>query len=59
MISAGVSAAKVIWKQMNRYSGITKPSEKVAAMLSVVTPARKSLPMPPQNGLVPPPKAKE
>jgi len=58
-ISAGVIAANVIWKAMKRYSGRTTPSVKVAAVVSVVTPARNSLPKPPQKGLVEPPKAKE
>ena len=47
-ISAGVITAKVIWKAMNRYSGSATPSVKVAAVESTVTPARNSLPKPPQ-----------
>ena len=40
-ISAGVMQAKVIWKQMKMYSGITTPSEKVAAIESVVMPGEE------------------
>ena len=46
-ISAGVMQAKVIWKQMKMYSGITTPSVKVAAIDSVVMPARNSREKPP------------
>ena len=59
MMRAGVMAAKVIWKAMNRYSGITMPGVKVAAMLSTVTPDRNSLPVPPHQGLVEPPNERE
>ena len=46
-MSAGVIAAKVIWKQMKTYSGISTPSEKVAAIEFGVTPARNSREKPP------------
>ena len=39
-------AAKVIWKQMKTYSGISTPAVKVAAWLAGVTPFRKALPRP-------------
>ena len=42
--SATVIAAKVIWKLMKTYSGISTPSVKVAAWLEAVTPDRKNLP---------------
>jgi len=42
--SAAVMAAKVIWKAMKMYSGISTPSLKVAAPESAVTPFRKTLP---------------
>ena len=48
MMRAGVIAAKVIWKAMKTYSGSTTPPVKVAAVVSGVTPARKTLPRPPQ-----------
>ena len=47
-ISAGVMAAKVIWKQMYTYSGITTPSVNVSAFVSGVMPARKALEKPPK-----------
>ncbi len=59
MIRQGVIAAKVIWNRKKRYSGMTTPLVKVADVLAGVTPARNSLPRPPQKGLVPPPKATE
>jgi hypothetical protein len=58
-ISAGVMQAKVIWKAMKTYSGMTKPSEKVAAVESGVTPTGTALPKPPKKALVEPPKANE
>ena len=43
-MSAGVIAAKVIWKKMKTNSGMTTPSEKVSDDRVVAsTPARKSL----------------
>ena len=48
-ISAGVITANVIWKTMNRYSGMTTPSVKVADVESTVTPERNTLPTPPQK----------
>ena len=44
---AGVMAAKVSWNTTKVSSGITTPSEKVAAVESGVTPARNSLSKPP------------
>ena len=41
--SATVIAAKVIWKLMKTYSGISTPAVKVAAWLAGVTPARNAL----------------
>jgi len=46
-MSAGVMAANVIWNMMKMYSGMTA-SEKVAAVLSGVTPERNSFAKPPK-----------
>ena len=41
--SAMVIAAKVIWKQMKTYSGISTPAVKVADCDAAVTPFRNAL----------------
>ena len=51
-------AAKVIWKQMYTYSGITTPSEKVSALVSGVMPARNALEKPPTKAFMEPPSEK-
>ncbi len=49
--SAGVIAAKVIWKQTNAYSGIAMPLVNVSEVVSVVTPDRNILDRPPMKAL--------